>query len=249
MNSTRIFLVVAIAVGVLISYALSGHGRRESETAASAVVSNTTTSRPGPHQMERDNDQSDRHNVALENELSLLTKSLRNVQNDLYRFKQSLTQEIDSLKQSMSTFDATPDSELVSSENRIADDDTSEHEREIRANSWYENQVSQIEAVLTAERTDQQWTHQTEERFASVMDWQDNGGIQLRNVSCGDSVCRVEAGFAPEDSNTGPNIDHLIYGDIEWDGQMLSKVNADTGEVTIYLIRPGMTIPDLGSEG
>jgi hypothetical protein len=72
------------------------------------------------------------------------------------------------------------------------------------------------------------------------------GRIQLNDVSCGDAMCKVSANIIEtgnDPNETTPPFDQIIHGNAKWPGQSMYKMDMDTGEVTLYLMREGVGLP------
>jgi hypothetical protein len=59
-------------------------------------------------------------------------------------------------------------------------------------------------------------------------------------------MCRVKASVREENRHSSeqlPPLDHIIHGHASWPGQSLYEMNVDTGEITLYLMREGVELP------
>lgn len=136
------------------------------------------------------------------------------------------------------------DDDQIENTNQIdEDDDISVHEQEQQAQAWYKNQTDAIESAMADEKIDEKWTEETQQRLETALQINSNN-MEVQNITCGGSICKLNAEIKGEDLSSGPDIDHLVYGDMEWDGPILSKYDADTGEVTVFLMRSGVEISD-----
>jgi len=128
------------------------------------------------------------------------------------------------------------------------DENFTAQEKEEQSNAWYKNQTDAIESAMASEKIDDKWTEDTQLRLEAALEISSNN-LEIQAISCGESICKLRAEMKEGDMGSGPNIDHLMYGDMEWEGPILSKYDADTGEVTVFMMQAGVDMSDFEPEG
>jgi hypothetical protein len=130
-------------------------------------------------------------------------------------------------------------------ENTELDSDYRQEQELLFSESHQNAYMQQVDDLFMQQEEDISWSAQVESDFSSAFE-NYIGQVQLSNVSCGDSMCKVSANIIDADNTTPdklPPLDHIIHGDAEWQGQSLYKMDLDTGEITLYLMRDGIDLP------
>jgi len=107
----------------------------------------------------------------------------------------------------------------------------------------------QLDYFLASQQEDVSWSAQVESNFQAAFN-NHMDQIQLNSVTCGDVICKVTAnviGVENISADQMPQIDHIIYGDAKWLGQSMFKMDLDSGEITLYLMRDGVDLPQENS--
>jgi len=173
----------------------------------------------------------------FKDKLILLTGSIQQLRKNVKEQGERFQRELALLKRSQREQELFKEDDIPEEEHSI-----SEQEKEEQAFAWYQNQASAIEVTLAAEPPDNQWAEEIQTRFEAVLETSDTD-VEIQSLRCGSTMCKVSAEVTGGDASSGPNIDHLVYGDMQWDGQFFSKYDADTGEITLFLMRPGVDMP------
>jgi hypothetical protein len=181
------------------------------------------------------------HLVALEEKLSFQLS-------DMERTSQQNKYDISELWKLKEGFDdghiadIAPDS---SAENFDIDPDRQQEKAVLEAESRQAEYERQLEDYFASQQEDVSWSVQVESDFQTAFDnYMDQ--MQLNSVSCGDVMCKVSANMIAVDNVSAeqlPRLDHIIHGDAKWQGKSMFKMDLDTGEITLYLMRDGVDFP------
>jgi hypothetical protein len=138
--------------------------------------------------------------------------------------------------------DISPDS---NAENFDIDPDLQQEQEVLEAELRQAEYERQLEDFFASQQEDVSWSAQVESDFQSAFDnYMDQ--MQLNSVSCGDVMCKVSANMIAVDNVSAeqlPRLDHIIHGEAKWQGQSMFKMDLDTGEITLYLMRDGVDLP------
>ncbi len=250
-NHWRIYLALVSVSAVVISATWFAMKHSEADTItdynAANVVSQTSPAHTGENSNNNDF-------LAIEEQLKHTDKRLDFMQNQLneqirLRLEQSekLSLELSSLKRHQDALLSQQggEPELQDAMNfEKSDPDVQQEKERALANQWYQEQVNLLEADLYGETVDETWSAQVEHDFRGAFD-KHSGHYTLNDVTCGSSACRVTARMRSDTNNTDPRprLDQLIYSEVDWEGQSLSELNEETGDVTVYLVREGVDMP------
>jgi hypothetical protein len=183
--------------------------------------------------------------AALRQRLDDLTAAVKRTQAQLEKHDQALVEDSNDYQalptQSMSTFKPYEEADIEQE-----DVDIQQEQDRAQAEQFYEDQLVLLESDLAAQTVDQQWLAQVEYDFHNAFEERFQN-YSLDNISCGSTMCKLKATMHLDDESTElgmpPGIDHIIHGDIGWPGQSIYAMNAETGEVTVYLMREGAEMP------
>ncbi|MCK5709279.1 MAG: hypothetical protein KAI07_01965 [Deltaproteobacteria bacterium] len=185
----------------------------------------------------------DKDKAISEDKLAKIIDSIKQLQKNIENQDKKFQNELALLKGSqLETGQIEENNQIEEEEENITT-----FEKEQQSHAWYQKQADSIETVLTDEKPDEKWTEETQQTLEAALEVSDNN-INVQNITCGESICKLNAELKGGDMSSGPNIDHLVYGDMEWDGPILSKYDADTGEITVFLMRPGVDMSDFEPE-
>ena len=125
------------------------------------------------------------------------------------------------------------------------DPDQQQAEAAIEAEIQQASYLRQLDDFIASQPEDISWSSQVESDFASAFE-NHMDLIQMGSVSCGDMMCKVSADVIGVERGAAqqlPPLDHIIHGDVQWQGQSFYKMDLDTGEITLYLMREGIDFP------
>lgn len=236
MKSNKVYSILLGSLGLLAVFIYNINDGQDNEI-LSAINSEIVNDSPKKSRFFNDN-------AITEDKLAKIIKSIELLQKNIENQSKKFNTKLALLKNSQIGV------EQVGGINQIEEDDEffSLEEKEQLANEWYKKTTETIGAVLAEENIDEKWTNETQQRLEVALE-ASGDNLEIQNISCGGSICKLNAEFKKGDMSSGPNIDHLVYGDMEWDGPILSKYDADTGEVTVFLMRSGVEMTDFEPGG
>jgi len=181
------------------------------------------------------------HLVALEEKLSLQLSDMK------ITSQQNMNDisELWELKEGFADGDITHIASDNSAENIDIDPDRKQQQAALESESKQAEYERQLEDYFYSQQEDLSWSAQVESDFQSAFDSYMNQ-IQLNSVSCVDAMCKVSAKIIEVGSASAeqlPRLDHIIHGDAKWQGKSMFKMDLESGEITLYLMRDGVDFP------
>ena len=181
------------------------------------------------------------HLVALEEKLSLQLSDTEMISqqnmNDI--------SELWKLKEGFDDGDIVHNASDNSAKNINIDPDRKQEQAALESESKEAEYERQLEDYFYSQQEDMSWSVQVESDFQSAFDNYVNQ-IQLNSVSCRDAMCKVSAKMMEVGNVSAeqlPQLDHIIHGDANWQGKSMFKMDLESGEITLYLIRDGVDFP------
>lgn len=193
----------------------------------------------------------------LKAKLGSVTSNVSALKNQMNAQQKSATQHSESATQIRSEQSSTPDrsdqnlsndSEAIVSlsVDDYANDEltppefTDEELRQQEDQQWQER-LNALSMNLAAQATDEIWNQEVNEQFQSVLS-KHTDKVILDELSCGETVCQLRS-HVPLNEHGRPRgelrMDHIVHGEIGWNGQMVSQYNVETGEFTAFLFKEG----------
>ncbi len=191
---------------------------------------------------------------SVEQQLNHMNQTVGYIQDQLNEQVRSLVEQNEKIVLELSTLKQKQNEPLnhevallqapdISIVERVDPDKQQEQERAM-AEQWHEEQFNYLESHLAGQTEDQSWSMQVEMDFHGAFD-NNSEHYTLNDISCGDTMCRLEASMQSEseDSTPRPGLDHVIHGEAGWAGQSMFELDTETGNVTVYLMRDGVDMP------
>jgi hypothetical protein len=149
------------------------------------------------------------------------------------------------LKEGFDDGDITHIASDNSAENFDIDPDRRQEQVALESESSEAEYERQLEEYCYSQQEDLSWSVQVESDFQSAFDNYMNQ-IQLNSVSCRDSMYKVSAKMIEVGNVSAeqlPRLDHIIHGDANWQVKSVFKMDLESGEITLYLMRDGVDFP------
>lgn len=241
-KSKTFAVVAALVVGLVIVTVYRGDGA-PSRIEGKQITKETTGDSSGSN----NNAQADAIRE-IRDSLDDLEEKLSARLTDIATLSQQNMREISELRKLKEESDGRENADAYtvdSGGNDNQDPDIREAQAAFEAESRQAAYMRQLEDYYAAQQEDISWTAQVESEFKAAFGSY-GGQVQLNSVSCGDVMCKVSANVAGVGNGAVeqmPPLDHIIHGDANWQGQSLYKLDLDTGEFTLYLMREGVDLP------
>lgn len=234
--------VVVLIVGLVLVFVYRGDDA-SGRTGGKQVMQETTGDSSGSV-----NDAQAEAISEIRDNLAELEEKLSTRLADIATITQKNMRELSELRKLKEESDGGDNEDMVpdnSEGNADQDPDVQEAQAAFMAESRQAVYMRQVEDFYASQQEDISWSVQVESDFKSAFG--NYGGlVQLNSVSCGDVMCKVSANVTGAEDGAiekMPTLDHIIHGDAKWQGQSLYKMNLDTGEFTLYLMREGVDLP------
>ncbi|MGD8589073.1 MAG: hypothetical protein PVG22_09620 [Chromatiales bacterium] len=188
--------------------------------------------------------------ASLQRRLDDLTVAVQRTQDQLGKQSQAL----DQTKQNYLTLQAESMHTMDIDEGMNIEQEDIHIQRErdrALAEQIYTEQLALLESDLATQSRDIHWSTQIEDDFSRAFD-EHLQSYSLDNILCGDKTCRLDVTMYMDNEATEidpqSGLQQIINGDVGWTGQSLYRMNMETGEVTVYLLRNGVEMPTADNE-
>jgi len=121
--------------------------------------------------------------------------------------------------------------------------DLTPEEAQSIADEHSRSQVELIEQTMQREETDPQWAEGAQQSLRDAFQDVELTGLHFEDAVCQTTLCRLNLTV---DVDTDPGEGFREMRDaIPWEGTGFSRIDAETGEIEVYLARKGHALPRL----
>ena len=130
-------------------------------------------------------------------------------------------------------------------------EDISREQQQHQAQQQWENNKTALQRYFASEPPDPVWAQSVEVQLVESIG-NIESSLDVRNISCTAAVCEITSQVLPGangDVDTQFRMDHLFFGEMNWQGPMIGEYNSETGEMIAWLAKEGVEIESYFDEG